>query len=275
MTRSVGAAKEFTVRTDDGADLAVTVRGSGGTTIVLSHGWAGGRAVWDTVAERLLAAGHTVVTYDQRGHGSSTLGRTPISIPRCGTDLGAVLDRVDARDAVVAGHSGGGFSAMAFAAADPSQANARLRGLVLLGTAAHDQDTSDGEVRTMGSPVFSWALSRAPLGRLMLRKTMGVHPDQAALEVHRQLFAATPASVRADYSRCSRGMDLRPRLADVKVPTVVLAGEVDTVIAPDLGEAVAKALPNARFERLSDIGHMVPLEAPSRVADVILELASA
>ena len=273
MTRSV-ASEDFTVRTDDGAELAVTVRGSGGTTIVLSHGWAGGRRVWDAVSEHLLAAGHTVVSYDQRGHGASKLGRTPIGITRCGADLGAVLDRVDARDAVIAGHSGGGFSAMAYAVADPAQANFRLRGLVLLGTAAHDQDTSDGEVRTMGSPVFSWALSRAPLGRLMLRKTMGVHPDQAALELHRQLFAATPAKVRADYFRCSRGMDLRPALADVKVPTVVLAGEVDTVIAPELGEAVAAALPNAVFERLPEIGHMVPIEAPARVADVILELAN-
>jgi pimeloyl-ACP methyl ester carboxylesterase len=269
----VDAGQELTVRTDDGAELAVTVRGSGGTTVVLSHGWAGGRRVWDAVSEHLLAVGHTVVTYDQRGHGGSKLGATPIGITRCGSDLGAVLDRIDARDAVIAGHSGGGFSAMAYAVAEPNQANVRLRGLVLLGTAVHDQDTSDGEVRTMGSPVFSWALSRAPLGRLMLRKTMGVHPDPDALELHRQLFAATPAKVRADYFRCSRGMDLRPGLADIAVPAVVLHGANDTVIAPELGEAVAAALPHARFERLADIGHMVPIEAPSRVADAVLELA--
>ena len=272
MTRSV-TSEEYTIRTDDGASLAVTVRGSGGTQIILSHGWAGGRRVWDAVSERLLAAGHTVVTYDQRGHGDSKLGRVPIGITRCGADLGAVLDRVDARNAVIAGHSGGGFSALAYAVAEPNQANLRLRGLALLGTAAHDQDTSDGEVKTMGSPVFTWALSRAPLGRLMLRKTMGVHPDPAALELHRQLFAATPAKVRADYFRSSRGMDFRPALADITVPTVVLSGANDTVIAPELGEAVAAALPHAMFERLPDIGHMVPIEAPDRVAAVILELA--
>lgn len=273
MTRSV-TSEEFAIRTDDGAELAVTIRGSGGTQIVLSHGWAGGRRLWDAVSEKLLAAGHTVVTYDQRGHGASRLGRAPIGISRCGADLGAVLDRIDARDAVIAGHSGGGFSAMAYAVAEPNQANVRLRGLALLGTAAHDQDTSDGEVKTMGSPVFSWALSRAPLGRLMLRKTMGVHPDPDALELHRQLFAATPAKVRADYFRSSRGMDLRAGLTDITVPTMVLSGANDTVIAAELGEAIAEAMPNASYERLPDIGHMVPIEAPDRVATVILELAA-
>jgi pimeloyl-ACP methyl ester carboxylesterase len=241
--------------------------------VVLVHGWAAGREVWTGVAGRLAGLGHTVVAYDQRGHGESTLGSEPVGIERLGADLADVLAAVDAKDAVVAGHSGGGFAAMAYAIGHAEDAATRLRGLALLATAAHDQETPDSEVKLMGNPVFSWALRRAALGRKMLAKTMGPGVAADALEANRRLFAATPGQVRADYFRSSRGMDLREGLRAVPVPAVVLAGTADTVIDPDLGEAVADALPNASYERLADLGHMLPLEAPERVAEAIAGLA--
>lgn len=285
MSRAAGnspaGTTEHILRTDDGAGLATTVRhpatGSAGSTVVLAHGWGAGRQVWRAVADRLLNQGHPVVLYDQRGHGASTLGRAPISIARLGEDLATVLTHVEAwdnaGDVVVAGHSGGGFAAMAYATADVGVAAARLRGLALLATAAHDQDTSAGEVRMMGSGLFTWALSRPGLGRRLLGQTMGRRPDVGALEVNRQMFAATPARVRADCFRSSRGMDLRPGLASVPVPTVVLAGGADRVIDPELGKAIAGSMPHARFERLPEAGHMLPLEVPEHVARIIVELA--
>jgi pimeloyl-ACP methyl ester carboxylesterase len=281
MSQSVGSSPtgttEHILRTNDGARLATTILAppadSVGSTVVLSHGWAAGRTVWSAVTDRLLAEGHSVVLYDQRGHGASTLGREPISIPRLGADLATVLAYLDARDVVVAGHSGGGFAAMAYATTDPHGAAMRLRGLALLATAAHRQDTSAGEVRMMGSALFSWALSRPRLGRRLLRHTLGQRADAAALEVYRAMFATTPARVRADCFRSSHGMDLRPGLRSVTVPAVVLAGEADRVTAPELGQAIAAAMPHARFEQLPNVGHMLPLEAPERVAHVIAELA--
>jgi pimeloyl-ACP methyl ester carboxylesterase/uncharacterized protein YndB with AHSA1/START domain len=278
VVSSLAGTTEHILRTDDGARLAITIlaptSGSVGSTVVLSHGWAESRKVWRAVADRLLDVGHSVVLYDQRGHGRSTLGNDPIGITRLGKDLETVLAHIDATDAVVAAHSGGGFAAMAYATANPRGAAARLRGLALLATAAHDQDTSAGEVHMMGSGLFTWALSRPRLGRRMLGQTMGPRPDLATLEMNRQMFATTPARVRADCFRSSRGMDLRPGLASVTVPTVVLAGEADRIIAPKLGKAIAEAMPNARFEQLPDAGHMLHLEAPDRVARVIAELAT-
>ncbi|MDX3850038.1 alpha/beta hydrolase [Streptomyces sp. AK02-01A] len=276
---AVSLAGETTVRTDDGAALAVTVlaplcAGAGsGTTVVLAHGWAAGRRVWSTVTDRLIRSGHRVVLYDQRGHGASSLGKEPIAVRRFGEDLAAVLGETGSRDAVLVGHSGGGFAAMAYATADPAAAR-RLRGLVLLGTAAHDQETPDSEVRMMGSALFSRALRRPALGRRLLGQTMGKKADPYALEVNRQMFAALSPRVRADCFRSSRGMDLRAGLAAVRVPAVVLAGEHDRVVGPELGRAVADALPDARFDLLPGAGHMLPLERPAEIVRAVAGLVA-
>jgi pimeloyl-ACP methyl ester carboxylesterase len=256
------------IRTDDGASLAVSVTGpADGPAVVLSHGWAAGRGVWDYVVPELVSAGLQVFTYDQRGHGSSTSGISPIGIARLAMDLGEILSLVDS--AVVVGHSGGGFAALSHAISAP----AKIRGLVLLSTAAHDQNTPKGEVSLMGNPIFSFALRRGPIGRKMISSTVGPGVSPEALEAHRALFAGTARQVRSACFGCTSGMDLRPGLPSITAPAVVLHGNVDKVIAPDLGRVVAEELPNARFEEVKDCGHMLPLEAPDRVARAIISVA--
>lgn len=315
---------ERRIRTDDGAELAVTVRGSG-PAVVLAHGWGGGRGTWGPVADRLVGDGHTVVSYDLRGHGASTRGGEPIGAERLGRDLGTVVDQLGLADVVVAGHSGGAFGAMAWAAsadgaggatgparadgapetagpawaasagaaasatgpakadgapdtAGPARAASgaagRVRGLVLVSTAAHDQDTSGPEAFLMGSRFVSFVTRRRRLGARFLRQTLGRSPERATLDATRAMFAATPARVRGECFRSSRGMDLRPQLAALAVPAVVLHGDADRVIPTALGEAVAETLPDARFELVPGAGHMLPLEAPDDVAEAVAKLAA-
>jgi pimeloyl-ACP methyl ester carboxylesterase len=276
-TRRSNVAVELTAVTSDGARLAVRLAGGqespGQPTAVLSHGWAASSAAWQPVTAILLSHGYRVVTYDQRGHGDSTLGTEPVGIRRLGEDLASVIAAVDARNAVLVGHSGGGFAAMAYVTANLAEARQRFHGLVLLASAAHDQETSSGEVRMMGNALFSWALRRRGLGRKMLQGTMGKSPEPAALELNRQLFASTPRRIRADYFRCSRGMDLRAALAGMTLETLVLAGDADTVVKPALGGSIANSVPVGSFTLLPGAGHMLPLERPKQVADAIIRLS--
>jgi len=273
---ATGAPAELQARTDDGARLAIT-RHTPSTrtdvpTVVLAHGWGAGRPVWDAVVCRLVEQGFPVVTFDQRGHGDSTAGTEPFTVERAGRDLAAVVEASGAGEVIVAGHSGGGFGALAYAVADAGAVDGRLRGLVLLGTAAHEQYVGDGEAKMMGNPVFSWALRRGPVGRRMLRHTMGAAVTAADLEANRTMFAATPRAVREAAFRASKDMDLRAGLAAVTVPAVVLSGAADKVVKPELGAAIAAAMPLARYELLPTVGHMLPLEVPALVARTVAEL---
>jgi pimeloyl-ACP methyl ester carboxylesterase len=280
--------EEHVVVTDDGAELAVTVlqpegtrkrrfrRRSGPATVVLAHGWTNTRAVWAPVVRRLLAAGHPVIAYDQRGHGESTFGPDAPTVQRLGQDLAAVLDQLDVHDAVLAGHSMGGFTVMSYAIDHHDELNDRARGLALVATAAHglglgalDQLAS----RVVGGAALSWLLGRPRLGLFLVRGAVGRHPRRRDLLATRDLFLATKPEVRAAcYLLCTR-IDLRQGLPSIDLPTVVQAGARDSVTPAPLGRTIAEMVPGARFELFPDAGHMLILEEPDRVAAAILRLA--
>jgi pimeloyl-ACP methyl ester carboxylesterase len=63
---------------------------------------------------------------------------------------------------------------------------------------------------------------------------------------------------------------LKSRLHRIRVPTLVLWGEADRIVAPSYGQAFAEALPSARFELLPRAGHFPHLETPDRFAASVL-----
>src|SRR5436305_847347 len=138
----VDRVREFKVERPDGAVLdGVIVGPAGGPMVVLSHCWTGTRAVWAPVAARLVAAGRQVVLYDQRGHGASTIGSAEPAVEVLGDDLAAVLEAVDAGDAVLAGHSMGGMTLQALAVGHPDVVAERVQAMVLAGTAGFNVAT--------------------------------------------------------------------------------------------------------------------------------------
>jgi non-heme chloroperoxidase len=281
---------------------------------VLSHCWTGTRLMWAPVARRLVDAGHRVVLYDQRGHGESTFGaddvpidadadadadaqvdagspsasspssvrlaestRPSLTLSRFGDDLATVLAHVDARSAVVAGHSMGGFATMAFACQHPDELTRRVRGLVLVSTAAHGLGAglfTELACRLLGSGLPARALERRHVGLFIMRGIVGGRrPCYRHLAVSRDLFLATRPEVTAACFAAFADMDLRSALAAVEVPSTVMIGSRDTLTPPSLSQAIVGALPSARLDLVEDAGHLLPLEAPDEVAAAITDLA--
>lgn len=273
------------VTTDDGAALAATVVGgttpagaSGPPAVVLPHCWTGSRAVWVPVARRLVAAGHRVVLYDQRGHGESSTGRDPVTIERLGADLAAVVEQLDVRDAVVAGHSMGGMTTMAFACHHGDVLEARVRGIVLVATACHGlahpvRERMWRAILSRDGALADRALSRPRLGNAFVRPVFGARPHRVHVDVTRRLFAATPNAVRLACLEAMGEMDLRGPLAAVDAPAVVLLGRRDKLIVNPLTRAIADHIAGAEVVELDGAGHMLPLERPDEVAAAIRRLA--
>jgi pimeloyl-ACP methyl ester carboxylesterase len=66
---------------------------------------------------------------------------------------------------------------------------------------------------------------------------------------------------------------LRQWLHRVRVPTLVLWGEGDGIVATAYGEKLRRSLPHARFELIPRAGHYPQIERPGKVADAIERFA--
>lgn len=264
--------KPFTVTTGDGALLDGVVLGAeGGPLVVLAHCWTGDRSTWIPVARRLVAEGHTVVLYDQRGHGSSTLGSEAATITRVGADLAAVLDAVDARDATVAGHSMGGMAVMALLAEHAETVAARVAAAVIAsagGAQVVARPMAMVGRRVLGNPQVDRLLA-GPAGPVFIRATVGRRPALGHLQSSRDTFLATAPDVRLNFFAAIGGANLLPGLAAAGTPTTVVVGARDLLTPPRRARAVANAIAGAHLVVLPGAGHMLPFETPDELAALI------
>jgi 3-oxoadipate enol-lactonase len=106
----------------NGINLAYTSRGKG-TPLVLLHGYPLDHTSWDEVAT-LLENKFDVITTDLRGFGQSTTVETPYTMSDMAADLDGLLDYLKIEKVALAGHSMGGYVALAFAKKYPQRVNA-------------------------------------------------------------------------------------------------------------------------------------------------------
>lgn len=271
--------EQLQITTHDGAELSVLTVGTDPDqpTVVLSHCWTGDTRFWAPLV-RLLAGDHRVVLYEQRGHGRSTIGSEGCTIDALAADLRDVVEQLDLRGIVISGHSMGGMATQAFVINHPEVAKERVAGLALVATACDGLDTSPFG-RTVAPSIAMQATTRAvghrSLGPVLVRGTVGQRARLIDLAAVAETFAATPAATRGQLLEAMRVMDLSEGLATVDLPVVVLAGTRDLLTPLARNQRIVDLVDGARLEIIDGAGHMLPCEAPERIASVISELARA
>ena len=98
----------ITVGKENSADIEIYYEDHGaGRPVVLIHGYPLSGRGWDKQVPALLDAGYRVITYDRRGFGKSSQPVTGYEYDTFAADLNALMEHLDLRDAVIAGHSMG------------------------------------------------------------------------------------------------------------------------------------------------------------------------
>ena len=97
-----------TVGQENSSDIEIYYEDHGaGQPVVLIHGYPLSGRAWDKQVPVLLEAGYRVITYDRRGFGQSSQPTTGYDYDTFAADLNTLLEYLDLRDAVLAGHSMG------------------------------------------------------------------------------------------------------------------------------------------------------------------------
>lgn len=242
-----------------------------GETILAVHGGPGtDHRLFRPELDRLGAVAR-IVYFDLPGHGRSPEPRD-FALETMAQSLEEVRLAAGAEHVTLLGSSYGGFVSLAYALAYPE----RVARLILVDTAASGsfREQSIAIARGRADPPMLAAFERLWSDELRgdadFREQWGVlFPLYFARATRPQIDAfASRTSYRLATRRAIlptfAGYDLRPRLAELRMPALVIVGEHDWITPPPQARELAAALPNAQLEVFENSGHYPFLEEPER-----------
>jgi 2-succinyl-6-hydroxy-2,4-cyclohexadiene-1-carboxylate synthase len=250
---------------------------AGRGTVVFLHGFAGSAEDWSGAMEILHAAGYGAVAVDLPGHGRTDAPPEPdrYATSSIVPDLAELMDALGIPSAHWAGYSMGARVALRLAIERPE----RMRSLILesASTGIPDpaarrerQDRDEALAREIETRGIEWFVS-------MWEAQPIFHTQHALDDATREAQRARRLRQRpAGLARALRGLgqgaeaDLTPRLSAVRVPTLVLAGELDP---PYLAHAarIVSGIPDAERIVIDGAGHNIHLERPEPFGRTLLD----
>jgi len=249
-----------------GARLVYEVAGDG-PAVVLVHGFGLDLRMWEPQV-RPLAARFRVVRYDCRGFGASGPFDPAAAYTHAG-DLLALLDHLAIEDAALVGLSFGGRVVLQTALAAP----ARVRGLALLGAVLDGIPWDPASERAMEEVTRQVRAGGVPAGRAAWL----AHPLFAAARERPGLAGRLAAMVAGYPGQHWLGQDPHTppgpspidALESVRCPALVAVGQSDVPCFREMSAVLARRIPGAQFRVVAGAGHMINMERPAAVNDLL------
>lgn len=290
--RAQPKAREGYIRTADGERLFYRVAGRGRDTVIAIHGGPGVdlESIYGDFLP--LAARHTVIFYDQRGTGRSSLpvDTTKLSAATQVEDLEAVRRHFGAGRVSLVAHSYGPLLAASYAIAHPD----RVRRMVFFGPvpprrgnfwtrfgqsmntrldSAQRAALADAN-RRLGGPDDGVRSACRDYWAVAMRPRLA-EPARTLSMVRSDLCGSAPAGIRYGLATTNRivmrsygDWDLRAALGAVQARTLVVHGTEES-IPMDLVEEWISALPNAVLVKVPRAAHFTYAERPELVWGVV------
>ena len=245
-------------------ELAYVRRGKG-TPLVLLHGFPLDHHLWDDIAP-LLEDRFDLILPDLRGFGESTTVDAPYSMDDYASDIAGLLDQLGIQKAVIAGHSMGGYVALAFARLYPE----RVSGLALISS----QVLADPPDRKEGRYKSAADVAEKGIGDVVEAMTSKFTSDARLQTIARSIMEKQkPGAYIGALKAMAERTDSTSLLSTFKFPVMVVHGEADALIPVARAHEVKAALPDSYYVELKDTGHVPMLEAAKETAEALLRLA--
>lgn len=202
-----------------------------------------------------------LVCPDLPGFGRSTQTPAQPDVSYYAERIRDLIDRLGLETVVLGGLSMGGYVAFECLRRFPE----RVSALILANTRA-DPDAEEArqsryEAARRVSEEGVGVLAEMQMERLLGATTRERRPEVVE-RVRAMILESTPNGVVAALGAMRDRPDSTPLLREIRVPTLVLGGEEDTISTPEVMAAMAEGIPGARHETIAGAGHLSNLEAP-------------
>jgi magnesium chelatase accessory protein len=248
-----------------------------GPTVLLLHGAGGATQSWRDLLP-LLASDFHVIAVDLPGQGFSSAGsRHRLSLTRMSEDLAALAQHEGWHIELIVGHSAGAALALDLAC------RVRPKGVVGLNAALGKFDGVAGWLFPLMAkvlalnPFASTILTKMPNSEARVRElleTTGSRFDDRTLGLYRRLAADRDHVAGTIAMMAQWNIDaLLARVDHVPCPVLLLAGEGDGTVPPEISVRAAGGMRVAEAKILPGLGHLMHEEAPDLVAAEIVQFA--
>jgi len=263
----------FTI-TVPGARLNAADDGAG-DPLVLLHAGVADLSSWDAMVPRLVDAGFRAVRYDLRGFGATEADDVEFSNR---ADVIAVMDTLGIERAALIGNSRGGHIAFDTAIEFPDRVVAVVGVGAGLGGFEHDPTPEEAPVfAEMERLEESEPRDVARLAEMAVQvwvDGLGQAAGRAAPDIRDAVRAATVVSYEPGKDN-GRPIVLDPpagaRLSGLTCPVLAVAGGYDTSFITAVARHLEANAPNGRAVLWPDVAHMIGMERPVALADLIAE----
>lgn len=240
----------------------------GGPTVLMLHGIGGGHLAFAPQVETLASSGYRAVAWDMPGYGHSA-PIEPYTFKGLAQSCIQLIEALQCDRVTLLGHSMGGMVAQEVVARRPDLVSR----LVLCGTSP-SFGKPDGEwqrefIARRTAPLDA-GQSMADLAQTLVPQMIGPGslPEGVRLATH--CMGLVPAATYRRALECIVTFDRRANLPNIRVPTLLLAGEHDRNAPPAVMKKMADAIVHGTFIEMKGIGHLQNLEAPDEFDALLL-----
>ncbi|MBT3321204.1 MAG: alpha/beta hydrolase [Anaerolineae bacterium] len=226
------------------------------TPIILIHGAGGSHLHYPPELRRLN--GFQVAALDLPGHGKSDgLGKQ--SINEYVKSIQDFMDAINLPAAVIIGHSMGSAIALQLALNTPD----RVLGLILLGSGSRLRVAPSVLEESATEATFPLAVKR------LVEWSFSAETSSRLKELATQRMSETrPTVLHGDFMACD-SFDISENVSEIKSRTLILCGTEDKMTPIKYSQALHGEIPNSELELIEGAGHMLALEKPREVAEII------
>lgn len=247
----------------DGVELYYEVHGKG-DPVIFSHAFMDDCSVWKSQTD-FFAQKYTVILYDQRGHGKSDKPKDSYAIQTLANDLYLLIQKLNLDKVTLVGNSTGGMAAIILTLDHPD----KVSRLVLVGTVARNST----QLRLLGyfAPILRYILPYSAFARIV-QKAKVYHASEQVIgqaldrSMHMSKYAAFES-----YREFLTNYDVRHRISQIGVPTLIVAGEKDPSISMKMNQFMNREIKGSKLRIIPNCAHLPPIEKPGEFNQILAE----